>query len=204
MEVFITILELGLIVSIVVLIICLISLASIILSDMIKDRFKGKVIDRVMACLYMYCNIKNIQVYIDSGNFKRSNNNDAVGYIEYSYSNDTGVISEARIYLRSDRELFKELRWITFAHELGHYISQNVYNDNSEEGADMEAYKFICSLLPKKDRFILSDYLQYMFSNKKDHPKENIIYPSHIREKISHEKLMKLVEKEYERIRNSD
>ncbi len=111
----------------------------------IKRKSKRMIYDKIVKCLLIYCNLRGILVYIDNGAFKEDHA-EASGYISFNCDKNTGIVYEATIYLRNDEDIYIDLVWSILAHEVGHYISQDVYNDDSEEGANMEAHKFIYDL----------------------------------------------------------
>ena len=169
----------------------------------INDIRSKKIKKNIVKSLQYFCDQMNIPVST-SGEYSRPNGNDAIGYINYLSDQDTGKIAGAAIFLRDDIDLAKECMWCTFAHEVGHYISQDVYNDKSESGADMEAYRFINYILSTKERLIMKTCLDIYFRNKEDHPKRNISYPTHIKEKAFIEQMMKEVKEYYEGIRSNN
>ena len=173
------------------------------INDKINDIRSKKIKENIVKSLQYFCDQINIPVST-SGEYKRPNGIDAIGYINYLSDVNTGKISGAAIFLRDDIDLAKEFMWCTFAHEVGHYISQDVYNDKSEGGADMEGYRFINYILSTKERLIMKSCLDIFFRNKEDHPKENICYPTHIKEKMFIEQMMKEVKEYYEGIRSNN
>lgn len=184
-------------------IIMAIILLSFILLDKIRDKKTEKIKANIIKSLYYFCDIINVPVST-SGEFTRPNGNDAVGYISYLSDKTTGRISGAAIYLRDDIPICKECMWCTFAHEVGHYISQDVYNDPSEAGADMEGYRFIMYILSTKEKLIMKTLTDIYFRCKKEHPSENLVYPHHLKEKMFMTDYMEEVKKYYEGIRGNN
>ena len=184
-------------------IIMAIILLSFILLDKIRDKKAEKIKANIIKSLYYFCDIINVPVST-SGEFTRPNGNDAVGYINYLSDKTTGRISGAAIYLRDDIPICKECMWSIFAHEVGHYISQDVYNDPSEAGADMEGYRFIMYILSTKEKLIMKTLTDIYFRCKKEHPSENLVYPHHLKEKMFMTDYMEEVKKYYEGIRSNN
>lgn len=109
------------------------------------------------------CDQLKIKVFIKSDEWFRENAPKDAGYISYRM----GVlydVQDAEIYLRDDK-MFDHYGWETFAHEIGHYLSINLYNDRSEEGADYEADRMIRSLLSEEDLIIINDSLKIFFDD---------------------------------------
>lgn len=184
-------------------IIIVIILLSFTFLDKIRDKKAEKIKTNIIKSLYYFCDMANIPVST-SGEFTRPNRNDSVGYISYLSDKNTGRISGAVIYLRDDIPLCKECKWSIFAHEVGHYISQDVYNDPSEAGADMEGYRFIMRILSTKEKLIMKSLIDIYFRDKNEHPSENIVYPTHFEENMFMTKCMEEVKKYYERIRSNN
>lgn len=180
-----------------------ITLLSLILLDKIRDKKIEEIKANIIKSLYYFCDMISVPICTE-GDFTEPTGNDAAGYIKYLYNKHTGRISEAVIYLRDDIHLCKECRWHIFAHEVGHYISQDVYNDSSEGGADMEGYRFIMCILSKKEKLIMKDLIDIYFKDKNEHPSENIVYPTHLKEKMFMTDRMKEVKKYYEGIRGNN
>lgn len=178
-------------------------LLSFTLFDKIKDKKAEKIKANIIKSLYYFCDMINIPVST-SGEFTNPDGNDSVGYISYLSDKDTGRIFGAAIYLRDDITLCKECKWSIFAHEVGHYISQDVYNDSSEAGADMEGYRFIMHILSTKEKLIMKSLTDIYFRDKNEHPLENIVYPTHFKEKMFMTDCMEEVKKYYERIRGNN
>lgn len=110
------------------------------------------------------CDQLKIKVYIKSDEWFKENAPDDAGYISYRM----GLfydIEDAEIYLRDDNR-FAKYGWTTFAHEIGHYLSFNLYNDRSEEGANFEANRIIRSLLLEDDLIIINDSLNIFFGDE--------------------------------------
>lgn len=200
MEVFILIIAIS---SLIMLFMAII-LLSFILLDKIKDKKAEKIKANIIKSLYYFCDMINVPVSTSEGEFTRPNGNDAVGYINYLSDKITGRITGAAIYLRDDIPLCKECMWCTFAHEVGHYISQDVYNDSSEAGADMEGYRFIMYILSTKEKLIMKTLTDIYFRDKKEHPSENLVYPHHLKEKMFMTDYMEEVKKYYEGIRGNN
>lgn len=126
------------------------------------------------------CDQLKIKVFIKSDEWFEENAPKDAGYISYRM----GVlydVQDAEIYLRDDKA-FAHYGWETFAHEIGHYLSINLYNDRSEEGANFEADRMIRSLLSEEDLIIINDSLKIFFDDisleKANHHYKPIFDPS--------------------------
>lgn len=130
------------------------------------------------------CDQLKIKVFIKSDEWFEENAPKDAGYISYRM----GIlydVQDAEIYLRDDKA-FAHYGWETFAHEIGHYLSINLYNDRSEEGADFEANRMIRSLLSEEDLIIINDSLKIFFddislekANHHHHHYKPIFDPTH-------------------------
>lgn len=190
-------------ISFLIAIFITIIMLSFILLDKIRDKKSEKIKANIVKSLYYFCDMINVPVST-SGEFTRPDGSDSVGYIAYISDENTGRIAGAAIHLRDDIPLCKEYRWSIFAHEVGHYISQDVYNDPSEAGADMEGYRFIMHILSTKEKLIMKLLTDIYFRNKNEHPSENIVYPTHFKEKMFMTDRMKEVKEYYEGIRSNN
>lgn len=171
------------------------------------EKHRDKIRSKIKKCIYKsmlaYCSEYDIPVSRD-GNFKRANNKEAAGYIIYICNSNTGIISEAEIFIQSDIDKLRDVSWATLAHEVGHFISQNRYNDQTEGGADMEAYNLIVEILPEKDKKLMYSTLDIFFDDRAEHNKEGIIKESFEFVSIKHTFVVEKVRNYYERIRNKN
>lgn len=137
---------------IVVVIVSTVCLLAFDVHDKIMDKKRNKARDILIELLEEYCSNKNIPISYGDENYFVNNAPDAAGRITYvcHYTKD-GIISyydNFEIFIRNKREVY--FSYTTLAHEIGHYISVNDFNDGSEEGADYEASKLVRSLLEEK------------------------------------------------------
>jgi len=86
---------------------------------------------------------------------------DAAGRILYHSRAGRLILDDAKI------EILEKLEndpWV-LAHELGHYMAIKQREDNSEVGADKEAYKLCCLILNQHEQEILSIPLSVYFGD---------------------------------------
>ena len=109
----------------------------------------------------------NIPITYDTEHFgPDTKHNDSAGYISYTIISKYNCIDEYKnfeIFIRAD----KSMQWSTLAHELGHYISISIYHDDSEYGANFEAYKLIKSWFSDRELKHIDDILEICFDMKK-------------------------------------
>ena len=130
----------------------------------IKKDKEAIIYKKLNMMLMDICDQLKIKVYIKSNEWFKENAPNDAGYISYRMGTLYDV-EDAEIYLRDDSS-FAKYGWETFAHEIGHYLSINLYNDRSEEGADFEANRIIRSLLPEDDLVIINDSLKIFFGEE--------------------------------------
>lgn len=152
----------------IVLVLFILILGFVILSIKVEDVIKKKERNKIVKCLKesldQYCRLNSIRVVFEAFDDQHSS---ASAYISYKIEND--MISNAIIHLRKgDIHIYEYLAWSTYAHEIGHFISINAYNDNSEQGADKEAYELIKSILPKSDQKYIETELAVCFGVRMD------------------------------------
>lgn len=122
----------------------------------------------------------NIPVSYGEIYFQKDDRKDACGLFYYTKFIDSSEFVYMRIFIRDDRVVYpgdSRDQVFILAHELGHFISITKYDDKSEQGADLEGYKLIDSLLSdyEKENEELQIYLDVYFRDRiKDysHPKE--------------------------------
>ena len=92
----------------------------------IRRKSRRMIYDKIVECLFIYCRLRDISVCIDNGAFKEDHA-EAAAYISFCCDENTGIVYEATIYLRNDEDIYIDLKWSILAHEVGHYISQDIY-----------------------------------------------------------------------------
>jgi hypothetical protein len=86
---------------------------------------------------------------------------DAAGKILYHRYLGRILLDEAKIQILND---CKDTPWV-LAHELGHYFALLYNNDNSEQGANREAYKLCCKILNEDEQLVIYNLLKIYFLN---------------------------------------
>ena len=131
---------------ITILIILGLIIAIIEISDNVSSKRRNLLIkdleDRMIGAILSNPDIEFIS-YDDSEFF--STHNDAAGVIQYktalfnSKYKLLGTAKNFKIFIRKK----DKWSWTVLAHEYGHYLSIKNYRDDSEEGADYEALKWL-------------------------------------------------------------
>lgn len=123
---------------------------------------KHRVAYKLFLKLLNYCNDNNIPVHFEEDYFKK-NQPKAAGVISYTTNHVENTTYNFNIYIRPKYNVYTI--W-TLAHEIGHYIAINEYQDDSEIGADVEAEKLIHTFLDKKEAKLFKIELEIFFTDK--------------------------------------
>lgn len=141
----------------------------------IKKQKENIIHKKINFMLMDICDTLHIPVYVKSDEWFNENRPDAAGYI--SYNKDNLGINHAEIYLRDDKS-YEFYGWTTFAHEIGHYISINQFDDRSETGAEYEAGKLLLKLLDsEEDKAFIKFELASMLEKEPEHSHKYIKFP---------------------------
>lgn len=131
------------------IVMCLILGISIYISNII-DKYHAKdtpiFFNDLNSFLIKWCKDRSIPITYGEQYFIDSNNLKACGtcvYTKIEYFDNSLDFKNFRIYIRSSLDRTSDI--FTLAHEIGHVISIGDYHDESEYGADFEAFKLVDS-----------------------------------------------------------
>lgn len=135
----------------IILALCLLFSLGIFISDLIHKIYAKDApnfFDDLNKFLIKWCEDRSIPITYGEQYFIDSENNRACGtcvYTRIEYFNNGIAFKNFRIYIRSILDRTSDI--FTLAHEIGHVISIGDYHDESEYGADYEAFKLVESFL---------------------------------------------------------
>lgn len=148
-----------------------------------RDHYLFKVLDHLL-CTASGFNVPIVYTNPDGLNFSSNttvSTENAAGYLKYTTAMYSYIIDSIFIRARANEhvsvfgeesELYKFIG--TLAHEVGHIVSMMNYGDDSEEGADLEAYKICKEVLEpdEKENTLIASWLALHFPDK-----DNYIHP---------------------------
>lgn len=119
----------------------------------IKQENKDRTINRLTDSLTSLCKLLNIELsyhdYLDI----------AAGRILYKSVNGRLIVDDAKIQILNK---CKDKPYV-LAHELGHYMAIKQREDDTEEGADIEALNICRTILTQEEQEYISDELRIYF-----------------------------------------